>query len=56
MGKLSNLKPSLDNLSPRIGYAEGDAKASDKARNNLAPWRAPVPHRSMAASPCAVSQ
>jgi 5-methylcytosine-specific restriction protein A len=40
MGKLSNLKPSLRNLSPRIGYAEGDAKAGDKARNNLAPWRA----------------
>lgn len=40
MGKLSNLRPSIGSLSPRIGYTEGDTKAADKSRNQLAPWRA----------------
>lgn len=40
MGKLTNLKPSVSGLAPRIGYAPGDAKAADKSRNQLAPWRA----------------
>jgi 5-methylcytosine-specific restriction protein A len=26
-------------LAPAIGYAQGDAKAGDKERNQLAPWR-----------------
>ena len=39
MGKLSNLRSSVGSLAPRIGYSEGDAKAADKARNQLAPWR-----------------
>jgi 5-methylcytosine-specific restriction protein A len=40
MGKLTRLKPTLGTIAPRLGYAEGDAKAADKSRNQLAPWRA----------------
>ncbi len=40
MGRLTNLKPSVSRLAPRLGYAEGDIKAADKARNQLAAWRA----------------
>ena len=40
MGRLSILKPTLSTLPPRLGYAEGDAKATDRRRETLAPWRA----------------
>lgn len=40
MGKLTNLRPTIGKLSPRLGFAEGDTKAADKSRNQLAPWRA----------------
>lgn len=40
MGRLGNLKPAISALAPRVGFAPGDAKAGDKARNQLAPWRA----------------
>lgn len=39
MGRLANLKPQLNSLAPRLGYAPGDVKAQDKARNDAAPWR-----------------
>ncbi len=39
MGKLSNLQPTMSRLAPRLGFAEGDAKAADKSRNQLSPWR-----------------
>jgi 5-methylcytosine-specific restriction protein A len=40
MARLTTIKPILGRLAPRIGYGEGDAKAADRARNSLAPWRA----------------
>ena len=38
-GKLSNLKPSLSTLAPRLGYAPGDEKARDRQRRDTQPWR-----------------
>lgn len=40
MPKLRNLRPSIGQLAPRLGYVPGDEKAADKQRNSLAPWRA----------------
>ncbi|HEU4986875.1 MAG TPA: HNH endonuclease signature motif containing protein [Rhizobiaceae bacterium] len=40
MPKLSNLKPSLSTLPPRLGYAPGDEKARDKQRAQTQHWRA----------------
>lgn len=40
MAKLSALKPQLGSIAPALGYAQGDEKAQDKSRNQLAPWRA----------------
>lgn len=40
MAKLSALKPQLGGLASALGYAQGDEKAQDKSRNQLAPWRA----------------
>lgn len=40
MGRLKGLPPRLSVLRPAVGYAPGDAKAADKDRNTLAPWRA----------------
>lgn len=40
MGKLTNLRSNIGSLSPRLGFAQGDTKAADKSRNQLAPWRA----------------
>lgn len=38
MGRLSNLKPSLSTLAPRLGYQPGDEKARNARRSDL-PWR-----------------
>lgn len=40
MGKLGTLRPSLGTSAPRLGYAQGDTRAQDKSRDQLAPWRA----------------
>ena len=40
MGKLKALKPRLAALAPRIGFAPGDAKAQDRARDNAHAYRA----------------
>lgn len=40
MAKLSNLKPRLGSLAPRLGYAAGDEKARDRQRSATQPWRA----------------
>ena len=37
MAKLSNLKPRLGNLPPRVGYATGDEKGRDQQRRHLQP-------------------
>lgn len=37
--KLGALKPSLGSIAPRLGYAQGDEKAQDRNRDQLAPWR-----------------
>ena len=39
MGKLRALPSRLAPLKPRIGFAEGDQQAADKARTVMAPWR-----------------
>lgn len=39
MAKLRALPGRLSLLKPRIGFAEGDGKAADKARTVMAPWR-----------------
>ena len=36
---LARLKPSIANLSPRIGYAEGDERGFDRYRKNTQAWR-----------------
>lgn len=38
--RLRNLRPRLAAAKPRLGYVEGDAKAQDRHRNALSPWRA----------------
>lgn len=38
--RLSNLKPRLSSLPPRIGYAPGDEKARNRSRNVEQAWRA----------------
>jgi 5-methylcytosine-specific restriction endonuclease McrA len=40
LGRLTNLKPRLSSLPPRIGYAPGDEKARDKQRTATQHWRA----------------
>ncbi|ODT50274.1 MAG: endonuclease [Devosia sp. 63-57] len=40
MGRLKTLPARVQPMAPRIGYASGDEKAGDKARNDAAPWRA----------------
>ena len=40
MAKLSNLKPRLRPLPPRVGAAVGDRQAQDRNRFASAPWRA----------------
>jgi 5-methylcytosine-specific restriction endonuclease McrA len=39
MGKLTNMKPRLGTLSPRLGYAPNDEKARDQRRVGHEPWR-----------------
>lgn len=34
MAKLSNLKPRVSSIAPRLGYAPGDEKARDKHRRD----------------------
>lgn len=40
MARLTTLKPSLDSLTPRLGYLPGDEKARNRQRYTLSPWRA----------------
>lgn len=40
MAKLSNLKPRLGTLAPRVGYAPGDEKGRSRYRDATQPWRA----------------
>jgi len=40
MAKLSNLKPRLGTLAPRVGYAPGDEKGRTRYRDATQPWRA----------------
>ena len=40
MAKLSALRPQLGSIAPSLGYAQGDERAADKARDQMAPWRA----------------
>ncbi len=40
MGKLKALPSRMSTLKPRLGFAPGDAKAADKSRTVMAPWRA----------------
>ena len=39
MGKLSNLKPRLGSLPPRVGYAPGDERGRDRHRSQSQHWR-----------------
>lgn len=39
MGRLKALPSALAPLKPHIGFAPGDAKAADKSRTVMAPWR-----------------
>ena len=39
MSKLRNVGTSLTVASPRLGYAQGNQKAADRSREQLAPWR-----------------
>ena len=40
MGKLKATPPRLSSAKPRIGFAQGDAKAQGVNREAFAPWRA----------------
>lgn len=40
MVKLRSLPPQLGNIGSQIGFAPGDEKAGDRARDQAAPWRA----------------
>lgn len=39
MAKLTNLKPTVGTLPPRLGYATGDEKARDRQRSTTQHWR-----------------
>lgn len=39
MARLKTMPPRVASAKPRLGYAEGDIKAQDRSRNDLAPWR-----------------
>lgn len=40
MPKLRNIGTTLSIASPKLAYAQGDKRAADRSREQLAPWRA----------------
>ena len=39
MPKLRNIGTTLSIASPKLAYAQGDKRAADRSREQLAPWR-----------------